>query len=264
MRKFLTFACAAAFGLAALALGPSDAGAQQMKKVKIGTEGAYAPFNFIDANKQLQGFDIEIAKALCAAAKFDCEFVVQDWDGIIPGLVAKKYDAIIASMSITEERKKVVDFTERYYKTPARFVRKSGSKIEITDAGLKGKKVGVQRATIHENFLNDKYAKIVEVRSYATQDEANLDMVSGRIDLLLADSVVLSEGFLKTAQGKGFEFVGPDFVDQKWFGDGAGIAVRKGDKDLREALNKAIKQIRADGTYKKINDKYFTFDAYGK
>jgi lysine-arginine-ornithine-binding protein len=189
---------------------------------------------------------------------------VQDWDGIIPGLNAKKYDAIIASMSITDERKKVVDFTDRYYKTPARFVRKMGSKVEITDAGLKGKKVGVQRATIHENFLKDKYGKVVEVRSYATQDEANLDMAAGRIDLLLADSVVLSEGFLKTPDGKAFEFVGPDFTDKKWFGDGAGIALRKGDKELREAINKAIAQIRADGTYKKINDKYFAFDVYGK
>ncbi len=260
MSRFLASAAAAL----ALLFAAGTADAQQMKKVKIGTEGAYAPFNFIDANKQLQGFDVEIAKALCAAAKFDCEFVVQDWDGIIPGLNAKKYDAIIASMSITDERKKVVDFTDRYYKTPARFVRKTGAKIEITDAGLKGKKVGVQRATIHENFLKDKYGKIAEVRSYATQDEANLDMVAGRIDLLLADSVVLSEGFLKTPEGKGYEFVGPDFTDKKWFGDGAGIAVRKGDKDLREALNKAIAQIRADGTYKKINDKYFTFDVYGK
>lgn len=258
MTRFLTSAVAAM----AIVFAAGAADAQQMKKVKIGTEGAYAPFNFIDANKQLQGFDVEIAKAICAAAKFDCEFVVQDWDGIIPGLNAKKYDAIIASMSITDERKKVVDFTDRYYKTPARFVRKMGSKLEITDAGLKGKKVGVQRATIHENFLKDKYGKIVEVRSYATQDEANLDMVAGRIDLLLADSVVLSEGFLKTADGKAFEFVGPDFTDKKWFGDGAGIAVRKGDKELREAINKAIAQIRADGTYKKINDKYFPFSIY--
>jgi lysine-arginine-ornithine-binding protein len=260
MTRFVTSAIAAM----AIVFAAGAADAQQMKKVRIGTEGAYAPFNFIDANKQLQGFDVEIAKAICAAAKFDCEFVVQDWDGIIPGLNAKKYDAIIASMSITDERKKVVDFTDRYYKTPARFVRKMGSKVEITDAGLKGKKVGVQRATIHENFLKDKYGKVVEVRSYATQDEANLDMAAGRIDLLLADSVVLSEGFLKTPDGKAFEFVGPDFTDKKWFGDGAGIALRKGDKELREAINKAIAQIRADGTYKKINDKYFAFDVYGK
>ncbi|MBW1697900.1 MAG: ABC transporter substrate-binding protein [Deltaproteobacteria bacterium] len=238
--------------------------AKEWKKVRIGTEGAYPPFNYIDKNGQLQGFDIDIAKALCKSMGVQCEFVIQDWDGIIPGLLAKKYDCIIASMSITEERKKKVDFTDKYYMTPARFVAKKGSGFKISKEGLKGKTVGVQRATVAENFLRDNFGDAVKIKSYATQDEANMDLASGRIDLVIADSVVLLGGFLQTDAGKNFEFVGPGFTDKRWFGEGIGIAVRKGEDELREMLNKAIKQIRADGTYQKINAKYFDFDVYGR
>jgi len=236
----------------------------EIKKVRMGTEGAYPPFNSIDKNGKLQGFDIDVGNALCAAMKVECEWVTQEWDGIIPGLMAKKYDTIIASMSITEERKKKVSFSNKYYQTPAKFVRMKGSGIEINKDSLKGKSVGVQRATIHENFLRDNYGDVVDIKAYATQDEANLDFNAGRVDLLLADSVALLEGFIKTDAGKDAEFVGPGFTDPKWFGDGAGIAVRKDDNELREMLNKAIAQIRADGTYAKINAKYFDFDVYGK
>jgi len=247
-----------------LTVGLAAGAAQAGQKVKIGTEGAYPPFNSIDSNGKLVGFDIDIAKALCEAAKLECEFVVQDWDGIIPGLIAKKYDAIVASMSITDERKEKVDFTDKYYNTPAKFFAKKGSGLQITRDGLKGKVVAVQRATIHENFLRDNFGDVVTINSYATQDEAYLDVVSGRADAGIADSVAVLDGFLNTDQGKGFEFVGPDFNDPKWFGAGAGIAVRKGDDELRNALNAALKQILADGTYKKINAKYFAFDVYGK
>ncbi len=257
MKRLLSvFAAVAMMGLIA-------GGASADMKVKIGTEGAYPPFNWIDEAGKLQGFDVDIAKALCKAAHFECEFVVQDWDGIIPGLLAKKFDAIIASMSITEERKQKVDFTDKYYSTPAKFAARKGSGIEITKAGLTGKSIAVQRATIHENFVRDNYGDVATIKAYATQDEAYLDMVSGRVDVGLADSVAMDEGFLKTPEGKDFEFIGPDFTDPKWFGDGAGIAVRKGEDKLREGLNAAIKKILADGTYKKINDKYFDFDVYG-
>ena len=167
-------------------------------------------------------------------------------------------------MSITEERKKKVDFTDKYYNTPAKFVRKAGSGIEINKDSLKGKSVAVQRATIHENFLRDNYGDVIDIKAYATQDESNMDLVSGRVDLVLADSVALLDGFLSTDNSKGFEFVGPDFTDPRWFGDGVGIALRKQDSDLRDALNKAIAQIRSDGTYQKINAKFFDFDVYGE
>ena len=241
--------------------GPVSAG--QWDKVRIGTEGAYPPFNFVDQDGNLQGFDIDIAKALCEEMGVEYEFVVQDWDGIIPGLLAKKYDAIIASMSITEERKQKVDFTDKYYLTPARFVAKKGANIEISKEGLKGKTVGVQRATIHENFLRDNFGDAVDIKSYATQDEANMDLVSGRVDLVIADATVLLGGFLETDAGADYEFVGPGFTDEEWFGEGIGIALRKEDDTLREMFNKAIKAIREKGIYQEINAEYFDFDVYG-
>ena len=247
----------------ALALAAGTLEAKEWKKIKIATEGAYPPFNEVGPDGKLKGFDIDIALALCEKLGAECELVQQDWDGIIPALLAKKYDAIVASMSITEERKKRVDFTDKYYQTPARFVRKKGSAIEITKERLEGKKVGVQRATIHDNYLTDNYGDSVEIVRYGTQDEANLDMLAGRVDLLLADSIALLEGFLKTDKGKDYEFVGPELRDKRWFGEGAGIAVRKEDTDLKEALNKALAAIRADGTYEKIMRRYFDFDIYG-
>ncbi len=249
--------------VAALALGAVQADAKEWKKVRIGVEGAYPPFSEVTADGKLVGFDIDIANALCAEMKVECELVTQDWDGIIPALQARKYDAIVASMSITEERKQKVDFTAKYYNTPAKFVRKKGSGIEITEEGLKGKAVGVQRATIHDNFVTEVYGDSAEVKRYGTQDEAYLDMVAGRVDLLLADSVALQGGFLETDAGKDYEFVGPDFSDPKYFGDGAGIALRKGEEDLLKMFNAAIEAIRANGTYKAIQDKYFDFDVYG-
>jgi len=230
-------------------------------KVRIGTEGAYPPFNFKDSSGELKGFDIDIAKALCVAMKAECTFVAQDWDGIIPALLAKKYDAIIASMSITDERKKKVDFTDKYYSTPAKFiVDKKGGISDVSVAALKGKSIGAQGSTIHSNFLEDVY-KDANIKLYKTQDEANADLASGRLDAILADSAVLND-WLKTKDGNCCQFTGPDFNDPKYFGVGAGIAVRKGDDKLRNSLNMAIKAILADGTYKKINDKYFPFSVY--
>lgn len=237
--------------------------AGSITKIRMGTEGAYPPFNYIDKDGKLQGFDVDIAKALCVAAGVECEFVMQDWDGLIPGLIAKKFDTIIASMSITEERLKKVNFSNKYYLTPARFMARKGSNFEITPEGLAGKTVGVQRGTIHDNFVRDKFGKTTNINSYATQDEANMDLVSGRLDLVIADTVVLSDGFLTTKEGENFELIGPGFTDKQWFGEGIGIAVRKEDNELRELLNKAIDTIRANGEYQKINAKYFDFDVYG-
>ena len=257
MRKLL-------LALAAVAIAWTATAAEaQTRKIRLGTEGAYPPFNFVDKAGALQGFDIDIGNALCRAMEAECEWTTQEWDGIIPGLLARKYDAIVASMSITEERRKKVDFTNKYYVTPARFVRKRGSGIEIDAAGLAGRTVGVQRATVSENFLRDNYGDLVDIKAYGTQDEANLDFIAGRVDLVIADSVVLLEGLLNTDAGRDAEFVGPDFTDSKWFGDGIGIAVRKGEDELLGMLNDAIDRIRADGTYAEINARYFDFDLYG-
>jgi arginine/ornithine transport system substrate-binding protein len=253
-------ALAAAAGLAVL-VGVAEA--KEWTKVRIGVEGAYPPFSLVGPDGQLQGFDIDIAKALCEQMKVECTLVQQDWDGIIPALLARKYDAIIASMSITEERKQKVDFSDKYYDTPARFVARKGANIVISKEGLQGKKIGVQRATIHDKYVTDNFGDAVEVVRYGTADEVDLDLVAGRIDMRLDDAVVISEGFLKTEQGKDFEFVGPPMNDDRWFGEGVGIAMRKGDTELKEMFNKAIDEIRANGTYDKIAKKYFDFDVYG-
>ncbi len=237
--------------------------AKDIEKVKIGTEGAYPPFNYVDSQGNLKGFDVDIAKALCKAMDVECEFVKQDWDGLIPGLQAKKFDAIIASMSITEERDKKVDFTNKYYQTPAKFVARKGTIEEINSDTLQGKVVGVQRATIHENFVRGKFGDLVEVRPYSTLEEAKMDLRSGRLDLVCADSVPLQESLLDSEYGDQFTFVGPDYTAEKWFGEGIGIAVREGEDKLIKMFNKAIEKIRENGTYQEINSKYFDFDVYG-
>ena len=261
MRKILTLLLAA-FVITTMLVSPVSAG--KWKTIRFATEGAYPPFNMMDSNGELQGFDVDITKALCKQMGVECKLMVQDWDGLIPGLLAKKYDAIVASMSITEERKQKVDFTDKYYVSPARFVAKKGASIDVSKKGLKGKVVGVQRATIHENFVRDNFGESVQIKSYATQDEANMDLTAGRVDLVIADATVLQGGFLDTDAGKGYAFIGPSFTDAKWFGEGIGIAVRKGDGDLKEMLNKAIKELRKSGVYQKINAKYFDFDLYGE
>lgn len=245
----------AALSALTIALSPVAAAAD----LRIGVEGAYPPFSAVNENGELVGFDIEIARALCAEMGAECELVQQDWDGIIPALLAKKYDAIVASMSDTEERRQQVSFTGHYYKDGARFVRKKGSGIRVSYHGLEGKKVGVQRGTVTDSFLTAEY-KGVDIRRYDTLENAHLDLAQGRLDLVLADQFVQTDWVAKNPE---FETTGHTYTNSEYFGDIA-IAVRKEDDDLREKLNAAIKAIRANGKYKEINDKYFSFDIYGR
>lgn len=259
MKKLMLAAVAVAMALAAGA-----AQAQEKMKVRMGTEGAYPPFNFIDKNGKLAGFDIEIGDALCAAADLDCEWITQDWDGIIPGLQAEKYDTILASMSITEERKQVVDFTSKYYLTPAALIGKEGTELKGSlKETVSGGVVGVQSATTHENYVRDNFGEVAEVRSYDTVEQAHLDLSAGRIDYFMDDIIAVTDGFLKTDLGKGFAVIGDPVAEPRWHGEGAGIAIRKGEDELRDRLNAAIQKIREDGTYQKINAKYFDFDVFG-
>jgi len=224
-------------------------------KIRIGTEGAYPPFNQIDASGNVIGFDVDIAKALCEQMQADCVIVTQDWDGIIPGLLAKKYDAIVASMSITEERKKAVAFTDPYYSNSLRFVAKKGSEIDPNN--LKGKTIGAQRATISGSYLEDNLKDVVDIKLYDTQENAYLDLGADRVDAVLADMLVNYE-WLKSDEGQDFEFKG-EAID---IDDKIGIALRKDDTDLVKRFNEALAAIRADGTYDKINAKYFPFSIY--
>lgn len=226
--------------------------------LKICVEGAYPPFSYTTDSGAIEGFDIDIANALCAQMGKSCEMVKTDWDGIIPALQEKKCDAIVASMSITEERMQVIDFTNKYYNTPARFAGKDG----MTEADLAGKIVGVQRGTIHQAFMEGEFPD-VQLQLYGSQDEAYLDLVAGRVDAVIADSIAILDGFLNTDQGVGYAFFGESYAIPKYHGNGAGIGVRKGEDALRESFNTAITAIRDSGQYAEIMGKYFDFDIYG-
>ena len=249
--------------IALFAFAFNTAQAKEWKQIRIGVEGAYPPFSKTEEDGSVTGFDIDIANALCAELEAKCTLVKQDWDGIIPALLGRKFDAIIATMDITEERKKKVAFTKKYQHIPARFVAKKGTAYEGTEAFMDGKKIGVQRATTMDLYISDNFPS-AKIKRYGSADEAYLDLKAGRVDYVMADSAAISDGLLAKEGGDKFEFVGPKLNDPKWFGYGAGIAIRKQDTDLAEQLNKAIDAIRADGTYKKIQDQYFTFDVYGQ
>jgi arginine/ornithine transport system substrate-binding protein len=259
MRRALTWLLTT-LALAALAL---PAGAQDWKVVRIAVEGAYPPFNEITRDGKFKGFDVDIAHALCAEMKVDCRLVRQTWDQIQDGLLRKDTDAIVSSLSIKESRRERYDFTNKYYHTPAKFVAKKGAAIEISPAGLAGKRVGVQRTTTHEAFLAENYGGGVTLRTFQTLGQATDALAAGEVDLVFADSLALAYGFLKTDKGKGFALVGPDFTDRRWFGEGVGIAVRKEDGDLKERFNRALATILANGTYQKIAERYFGFNIYG-
>ncbi len=239
------------------------ASAADAPKLRIGVEGAYPPFSSVGADGKIVGFDIDIANALCAQMKAQCTLVQQDFDAMIPALQARKIDAVVASMSATPERLKVVDFSDKYYNTPNRLIAKVGAVIDGSAAGFKGKKIGVQRSTINDRFATDKFSGATIVR-YTKQAEVFLDLASGRIDATLVDAVAGDVGFLKLPAGKGYAFTGPVYDDPAYFGTGVGVAIRKGEAVLRDQFNAAIKAVRAGGVYNKLQSKYFDFDVYGK
>lgn len=248
--------------IALFALSFNVAQAKEWKQIRIGVEGAYPPFSKTEADGTVTGFDIDIANALCAEMKAKCTLVKQDWDGIIPALLGRKFDAIIATMDITEERKKKVAFSNKYQHIPARFAALKGAEFAASNDFMANKKVGVQRATSMDLYITDNFPA-AKVKRYGSADEAYLDLKAGRLDYVMMDSAAIADGLFAKEGGDKFEFVGPKLNDPKWFGEGAGIAIRKQDKDLEKQLNDAIAAIRANGTYKEIQDKYFTFDVYG-
>ncbi|GMM88722.1 ABC transporter substrate-binding protein [Vibrio fortis] len=256
MKKWLLVAALAATAATGVAQ------AKEWKTVRFGIEGAYPPFSWTEADGSLKGFDVDMANALCTEMQVKCKIVAQDWDGIIPSLLARKYDAIIAAMSITEERKKKIDFTGKYALIPNKFIAKKGAGLNFDD--LSGQKIAVQRATTHDKYLTDNYGDTVDIVRYGSFDEAYLDLANGRVAAVLGDASALEEGVLNKAGGEAYEFVGPSLTDPKWFGEGFGIAVRKQDKDLTKKLDEAIISLREKGIYQDIAAKYFNYDVYGQ
>ena len=231
--------------------------------LRFSTNGAYPPFAETNDKGEMFGFDIDIGHALCAQMKRECVFVQTDWDGLIPALKTGKIDVILASMNANAERKQSIAFTEPYYMNPGIFVRAKGSDVEISETGLKGKVIGVLRSSIFDTYATDKFANVAEIQRYTTQEEANLDAVAGRVDVLFADKLMLEDSFLGREDGKGFESFGDDVDEEKYFGEGISIGVRKEDKQLKDDLNAALNAILENGEYKKINAKYFTYDISG-
>ncbi|WP_394248313.1 ABC transporter substrate-binding protein [Vibrio profundi] len=256
MKKWLLVAALAATAATGVAQ------AKEWKTVRFGIEGAYPPFSWTESDGSLKGFDVDMANALCTEMQVKCKIVAQDWDGIIPSLLARKYDAIIAAMSITEERKKKIDFTGKYALIPNKFIAKKGAGLNFDD--LSGQKIAVQRATTHDKYLTDNYGDTVDIVRYGSFDEAYLDLANGRVVAVLGDASALEEGVLNKAGGEAYEFVGPSLTDPKWFGEGFGIALRKQDKDLTKKLDAAILTLREKGIYQDIAAKYFNYDVYGQ
>ena len=257
-------------------------------KIKIGTEGAYPPWNSKDASGNLNGFEVDLANELCKIMKHECTIVEQDWDGMIPALVMRKFDAIMAGMSITDERMKTINFSQGYADEVASLAVMKGSDLEgmstpeginlnlgggdvdkalktITGA-LSGKTVCAQIGTIHQNFLESGDVGKVDLRTYKTQDEVNLDLSNGRCDAALAAAVAFTDYADKS--GEAVVLVGPTFSGGA-FGNGVGVGIRKGGDDaigkrdakLLKDFNKAINKARKDGTISKLAIKWFGFDA---
>ena len=233
-------------------------------QLRIGIEAAYPPFASKTPDNQIVGFDYDIGQALCAEMKVECVWKENEFDGLIPALKVKKVDAIISSMSMTPERMKSVDFSNRYYRIPARLVVRKDSGITDVPAQLKGKRIGVQRATNFERYATENFVPQGAILvPYSSQNEVFLDLLGGRLDATMASSVAIDEGLLKKPEGKDYQFVGPTFTEEKYFGTGIGVAVRKNDP-LAGRFTQAIAAIRANGTYEQIRLKYFDFDIYGE
>jgi len=266
-------------GAAALAALAAPAYAKDWKTVTITLEGAYAPWNLTNADGTLGGFEPELAKVLCERAKLDCKLVASDWDGMIPALNAGKFDVIMDALSITDERKQVIDFTVPYAATPAAFATAkdsplanaagTGSTIKMTSGqtgvkeiealkeAFKGKTIGIQAATVYAKFVYDNFGSIADIREYKTGAERDLDLQNGRIDLGFDDAVYFANAF-ETAGGA-LAFTGPEVAGSIW-GEGEGLGVRKADADLRDKFSEAIKSALADGTVKTLSMKWFKVD----
>jgi len=266
---------------AATLMMSGSARAKDWKTVVIGMEGAYEPYNLTDSSGKIIGFEPDLVLDLCARMKVECKIIAQDWDGMIPGLNAGKFDVIMDGMSITDERKKAIDFSDPYSATPAAFaVAKTGPLARLPDGGkvvdltadksggeatlkalkdsFKGKTLGVQVSTTHATFATEVFKGVATVKEYKTTDDRDLDLKAGRIDASLDDQPSLVQ-MLAKPDASDLTLAGP-FLKGGTFGIGAGMGIRKSDADLTAMFNKALKAAFADGSVKKYSLKWFNLD----
>ncbi|MCP5207710.1 MAG: transporter substrate-binding domain-containing protein [Hahellaceae bacterium] len=239
----------------ALSLAASGAMAKDWKEIKIAVDVPYEPFEYKNPDGTLTGFEVDLGNAVCKDIGAKCEWIPQAWDGIIPGLLARKYDAIMSSMSITEERAEKVLFSEGYYNTPSAWFGKADQKsLDVTsEAALKGKTVGVQRGTLQDNYVSENFGDVVDIKRYTTADDLVLDLKGGRLDLVFLDYPVGEQTIIDDAA---YAVIGGNVK----VGQGVGVAFRKRDTDLAEKFNASLKKLKNDGTYDAIMNKYFKYD----
>jgi lysine/arginine/ornithine transport system substrate-binding protein len=257
----------AAGTLAAMVLGlgfSAAAHAKDFKEIKFGVDATYPPFESLAPSGKMEGFDIDLGNAICEHLKVKCVFVSQTFSSIIPALQARKFDAILSSMSKTPEREKAIAFSTEMYNEPTSLIAKKGSGITATVDGLKGKTVGVEAGTIQESYANAYWKPFgVKVVSYPGQDQVYADLLSGRLDASLQDSVEADYGFLKTPKGADYALVANVTDDPKdVLGSYVAIGVRKNEKELLAKIDDAIAALHKDGTYDKLQSKYFNFSIY--
>lgn len=246
--KTLAFALSCVLALASTALQAND-----YSSLKIAVDVPYEPFEFRAPDGTLTGFEVDLGNAVCKEIGAECEWVVQAWDGIIPGLLARKYDAIMSSMSITEERAKKVLFSEPYYNTPSAWFAKKGTVADVTSKeSMKDRRVGVQRGTLQDGYVSENFGDVVEVKRYTTADDLVLDLTGGRIDMVFLDFPVGESTILKDSN---YQVLGEHIQ----VGDGVGVAFRKRDGDLATKFNAALKKLKENGTYDEIMNKYFAY-----
>lgn len=233
-------------------------------KVRIGVEANYPPFSQMGPDGKFSGFDIDIANAICADMKAECSMVAQEWDGMMPALNAKKFDMIVASMSITEERKKNADFSDSYYDIPSTWVAKTGAFRAVDAAALKGKKIIVTRNTPRAGYVQANF-KDSEILLVAKEADVTTELAAGRGDIGFGSSLAATAAFLKSPDGKSYSRIGaPVVIGGAKQGGGVGIAMRKGEDTLRTKINASLKNITANGMYKTINDRYFDVNIRGE
>lgn len=232
-----------------------------LPQLRVLTEPDYPPFNYYDEEGQLTGFNIDLARAICRELAVTCEINAAEWNTLIPSLKNNEADAVVASVAINPKSLGEVDFTARYYSTPARFVARTGSGIDaITVAALKGKKIAAVQGSAHEAFLRDFFDGAI-IKPYATPEARNA-LKNGEVDLLFGDAISLMFWIQGTDSARCCEFKGEGYIEPRYFGDGAGIAVKKGNARLREVLDYALARVRASGRYEELMLRYFPLPLY--
>jgi lysine/arginine/ornithine transport system substrate-binding protein len=252
LKTLLALACALASVSALAADADADAGT-----LRFGLEAQYPPFESKGTNGELQGLDVDVGKAVCATAHLTCKWVETSFDGLIPALQGRKFDAINSAMNATEKRRQAIDFTNVIYRVPTQLIAKTSSGLVPTPESLKGKRVGVLQASIQETYAKAHWEGAgVNIVPYQDQDQIYADLVSGRLDATLLLAPAGQTAFLSRPDGKDFSFVGQPVRDDKILGSGIAFGLRKGDTALRDQLNAAIANVQADGTVRSLALKY--------